>query len=153
MRWIVGGIGLCSLLLLGSCDEHKRAKPRTVIATPNAPAAIGPYSQAIAAGRWIFCSGQIALDPKTGKMIQGSVEDETRRVLENLKAVLVASGATLDDVVRATVYLKDMADYKRVNAVYAEYFGKSKPARAAVQVAALPLNASIEISCIARKTD
>lgn len=141
-------LGLLIPVMLTACKEGD-PRTRAVVSTERAPKAIGPYSQGIAAGSWLFCSGQIALDPKTGRLVNDSIEAETRRVLENLKAVLEAGGATTDDVVRATVYLTDLADYKAVNAVYAEYFGKARPARAAVQVAKLPRAASVEISCIA----
>ena len=141
--------GLLVLLLLVGCKEGEGDSSRLVVSTEGAPKAIGPYSQGIVAGSWLFCSGQIALDPKTGRLVNDSIEAETRRVLDNLKAVLEAGGATTDDVVRATVYLTDLADYKAVNKVYAEYFAKARPARAAVQVAKLPRGASVEISCIA----
>lgn len=122
---------------------------KRALATGGAPAAIGPYAQGIAAGGFLFLSGQIPLDPTTGQLIQGSVEDETRRVLENLRAVLAAAGTTLDAVVKTTVYLADLADFPRVNQVYAEYFAEPFPARATVQVAALPRGARVEIDAIA----
>ncbi len=117
--------------------------------TPLAPAAIGPYSQAVLAGDTLYCSGQIALDPKTGSLIAGNVEAETERVLENLGAVLRAASMDFEHVVRCTVFLADMNDYAQVNEVYARYFSEAPPSREAVQVAALPRGARVEISCIA----
>jgi len=119
------------------------------IATTGAPQAIGPYSQAVSAGPWLFCSGQIGLDPTTGELITGGVESETTRVLENLHAVLTAAGATLDGVVRTTIYLVDLGDFARVNEIYARYFRTPFPARATVGVAALPRGARVEIDAIA----
>jgi len=114
-----------------------------------APKAIGPYSQAIAAGGLVFLSGQIALDPTTGLLVGGTIEDETRRVLENLRAVLAVAGLTMDAVVRTTIYLTDLADFPRVNQVYAEFFTVPFPARATVQVAALPRAARVEVDATA----
>lgn len=122
---------------------------REIIASPNAPAAIGPYSQAILAGNTLYCSGQIAFVPETGELLQGDIEAEAARVLDNLGAVLRAGGMTYDNVVTCTVYLADMNDYGQVNEVYARYFSESPPARAAIEVAALPRGARVEISCIA----
>lgn len=120
------------------------------IRTSAAPAAVGPYSQAVEHAGWIFASGQIPLDPATGALVPGDVEAQTRRVLANLRAVLETAGATLDDVVRTTIFLTDLAHFARVNAVYAEHFtGEPRPARATVQVAALPLGAAVEIDAIA----
>ena len=119
------------------------------ISTDRAPAAIGPYSQAVRAGAFLFCSGQIPLEPASGEMVSGEIEAQTRQVLENLKAVVEAAGASLDDVVKVTVYLADLADFAVVNAVYEEYFGEAKPARATIQAAALPRGALIEADCIA----
>jgi reactive intermediate/imine deaminase len=121
------------------------------IQTPAAPAPVGPYNQAVRAGGWLFCSGQIALDPVSGAMVgDGDVEAETRQVLSNLVAVLRAAGSGPDQVVRTTVFLADLADFARVNAIYAETFqGPVPPARACVEVAALPRGARVEIDCIA----
>lgn len=121
------------------------------IATPDAPKAIGPYSQAVsaAAGRLIFCSGQIPLDPRTGELVKGSIEQETRRVMENLGAVLAAAGAGFGAVVKTTIYLTDLADFTRVNEVYGGFLGEVAPARATVQVAALPRGARVEIDAVA----
>ena len=122
---------------------------RRAIATDAAPQAIGPYSQAIAAGGLLFCSGQIGLDPATGSLVPGSVADETRRVLENLRAVLAAAGCDLASVVRTTVYLVNLTDFPVVNQVYAEFFPAPSPGRSTVQVAALPREARVEIDAIA----
>ena len=122
---------------------------KRALGSAGAPQAIGPYSQAIAAGGLVFLSGQIALDPATGLLVGGTIEDETRRVLENLRAVLAAAGLAMDAVVRTTVYVTDLADFPRVNQVYAEFFTAPFPARATVQVAALPRAARVEIDATA----
>ncbi len=119
------------------------------ISTDAAPAAIGPYSQAVVANGFVFASGQIAIDPSTGDLVLDDVQSQTRRVLENLKAVLEAAGSCMDKVVKATVFLTDINDYGAVNEVYAEYFGDAKPARAAVAVAALPRGVGVEIEVVA----
>lgn len=121
---------------------------RTVF-TPNAPAPIGPYRQAIGCGNTVFCSGQIAIDPATGALAGEDVETQTRQVLENLGAVLRAAGLGLNDVVKTTIFLVDMGDFARVNAVYGSYFSQSPPARSTVAVAGLPLGAKVEIEAIA----
>lgn len=124
--------------------------PRSVISTRGAPAAIGPYSQAIRAGDTVFVSGQIALDPATGDLIEDvSIQAQARRSLENIAAILGAAGASMDDVVKVTVYLADMSDFKEVNGVYGEFFGASPPARATVAVRGLPLGVAVEMDCIA----
>ena len=119
------------------------------VATEDAPAAIGPYNQAVVAGELVFCSGQIPLDPATGAFVEGGIEEQTRRCLQNLQNVLSEAGSGLDRAVRLTVYLKDMEDFPRMNAVYAEFFPETRPARAAVEVSRLPKDASVEIDCIA----
>ena len=124
---------------------------REIIESPGAPAAIGPYSQAVKVGNALYCSGQIAIDPSTGELAHESIEAETRQVLENLSAVLAEAGFALSDVVRTTVYMTDMEDYARINKIYGEYFTDNPPARAAVQVANLPKSVNVEISCIAVK--
>ena len=120
------------------------------IQTTNAPAAIGPYSQAIQAGNLIFVSGQIPLDAKSGELVTGSIEDQTKKVLENMKAILDQGGASMDQVVRTTIFLKDMANFARVNEVYGTYFRAPFPARATVEVARLPKDVGVEIDCIAQ---
>lgn len=122
---------------------------KTIILTTDAPAPIGPYSQAIKSGNMLFCSGQIPLDPKTGEMKSASIEEETRQVLTNLSAVVSSGGATLSDVVKTTIFLTDLGNFATVNAIYDEFFGASKPARSTVQVSALPKGANVEIECIA----
>ena len=122
---------------------------RTAIATPQAPAAIGPYSQAVRVGNLVFTSGQIPLDPATGQLVTGDLTAETRRVLDNLAAVLAAAGASFDDVAKTTIFLTDLADFAAVNALYAERFGGPPPARSTVQVARLPRDARVEIEMIA----
>lgn len=125
---------------------------QTEIRTDAAPAPVGPYSQAIRLDDLVFVSGQIPLDPETGEIVSGEIEDETRQVLHNLKAVLEASGANLSSVVKTTVYLTDMSLFPRINAVYAEAFdAEPAPARATVEVSALPLGAHVEIDAIAWK--
>jgi reactive intermediate/imine deaminase len=121
------------------------------VTTPAAPAPVGPYNQAVLAGGWLYCSGQIPLDPETGAMVgEGDVALETRQVLKNLSAVLEAAGATASHVVRTTVFLADLGDFQTVNDIYAEMFGAgTSPARACVQVAALPKGARVEIDCVA----
>lgn len=120
-----------------------------IIKTENAPAAIGPYSQAIKSNGFVFCSGQIALRPD-GTLIEGDVKEQTIQVMENLKAVLLASGSSLDKVIKATVYLANMEDFAIFNEVYGSYFtGDNKPARATVEVSRLPKNVKVEIDCVA----
>jgi 2-iminobutanoate/2-iminopropanoate deaminase len=126
---------------------------RNIVRTAEAPAAIGPYSQAVVVPvgdkRMVFCSGQIALDPQTGALIEGGVEAQTRQVLANLGAVLAAAGASFADVVKTTIFLKSMGDFATVNAVYAERFVHDPPARATVEAAELPRGALVEIEAIA----
>lgn len=120
-----------------------------VIRSKGAPAAIGPYSQATQVGGFVFCSGQIPLDPKTMQVVEGGVEEQTRQVLENLTHVLQAAGCGLGDVAKTTIFLTDMADFKAVNTIYGEVFGDFWPARATVAVAGLPLGVLVEIECVA----
>ncbi len=124
---------------------------RSAVSTTSAPAAVGPYSQAIVAGDLIFCSGQGAIDPRTQDLLLGSVEAETERTLRNLGAVLDAAGVGLADVVKTTVFLVDMADFATMNAVYAGFFPDPPPARTTVQVGALPKGFRVEIEAIARR--
>jgi reactive intermediate/imine deaminase len=121
---------------------------KQVISSADAPAAIGPYSQAIRVGNTIWVSGQIPLDPHTKELVTGDIEVQTRRVFDNLKAIVLAAGATFDDVVKANVYLTDLTHFATVNKVMAEYFREPYPARAAVEVAALPRGAQVEVECI-----
>ncbi len=122
---------------------------RQSVVSDQAPAAIGPYSQAVRVGDWVFLSGQIPLHPQTGAVIVGNIESATTRVMENLGAVLIAAGLTFDHVVKTTIYLTDLNDFASVNAVYGSYFPGNPPARATVQVAALPRGVSVEIDAIA----
>ncbi len=122
---------------------------RQVIHTEHAPKAIGPYSQAIRVGEFIFCAGQTPIDPATGNLADGNIEEQTRRVLQNLSEVLKAAGTSMERVVKTTVFLLDMNDFVRMNAVYAEFFPTNPPARSTVQVARLPKDARVEIELIA----
>ncbi len=122
---------------------------RTIVQTSAAPPAIGPYSQAIISGDLIFCSGQIPLDPATGEIVEGGIEEQTHRVLKNLRAVLESAGSGLEYVLKTTVFLKRMDDFAAMNAVYATYFPDAPPARSTVEVSRLPRNVLIEIECIA----
>jgi 2-iminobutanoate/2-iminopropanoate deaminase len=124
-------------------------RERIVVATDRAPAAVGPYSQAVRIGNLVYTAGQIALDPATGKLVEGGIEAETRRALQNLQAVLEAAGTSLVNVIKTTVFLQDMGDFGAMNGVYSQFFNVSPPARSAVQVAALPLGAQVEIEAIA----
>ena len=121
---------------------------KQIISTPNAPGAIGTYSQAVRAGNTLWVSGQIPLDPKTKELVAGDMEAQVRRVFDNLQAVVVAAGSSFDHVVKATIYLTDLAHFALVNRVMADYFREPYPARAAVGVAALPRGAQIEVECI-----
>jgi 2-iminobutanoate/2-iminopropanoate deaminase len=123
-----------------------------VINTNKAPKAIGPYSQAVAAGDFIFCSGQIGINPKTGVLVEG-IEEQTTQVLENLKNVIEAAGAGLKNVVKTTIYLKNLVDFEKVNKIYQDFFGEHRPARVTVEVSALPKGALVEIEAIVYKKD
>ncbi len=125
------------------------AQERRIISTPNAPAAIGPYSQAVQTGNILWLAGQIAIDPMTNQVRHGTIEEETRLVLDNLKAVVEAAGMTMANIVSVTVFLKDLDEFPRMNAVYATYFPTNPPARATVQVARLPRDVRIEIAAVA----
>jgi len=118
--------------------------------TDQAPAAIGPYSQGVLAGGFLFTAGQIALDPATGQVVEGDVVRQTERVMQNLQAILTSAGASWGDVVKTTVYLHDMADFPRVNEVYAKVLGAARPARSTVQVSALPRGVLVEIDAIVK---
>ncbi len=122
---------------------------RETISTDKAPKAIGPYEQAIKIGDFIYTAGQIPIDPKTGDIIAGAIAEQTRQVLENLKAVLEAAGSSLDKAIKATVFLKNLGDFAALNEVYGEYLGKAKPARSTVAVADLPRGALVEIDLVA----
>jgi len=145
-------LSLSCMTLLGSnlFSKERRSKPmKQEIKTEKAPKAIGPYSQAIVANGFVFASGQIAIDPSTGELNTGSIEEQTKLVLNNMKAVLEAAKSSFDNVVKCTVFLQDMDDFSSMNAVYAEFFKSPFPARAAVQVARLPKDVKVEIEAIA----
>jgi 2-iminobutanoate/2-iminopropanoate deaminase len=125
---------------------------KRIIKTDQAPAAIGPYSQAVRIGNMLYTSGQIALDPRSGEFLSGEIEQETERTLENISAILKADGLSLGNIVKTTVYLTDLSHFARMNQIYDKYFSKNKPARACVQVAALPKGAKVEIEAIAFAT-
>lgn len=122
---------------------------RSPVHTDKAPKAIGPYSQAIRVGEFLFCAGQTPLDPATGNMVEGDIEAQTRRVLQNLNEVMQAAGTSMSQVVKTTVFLQDMNDFQRMNAVYGEFFPTDPPARSTVQVARLPRDARVEIELVA----
>lgn len=145
----LGGLAFAGLNLSSEKERSKAMKKE--VKTDKAPQAIGPYSQAIEANGFIFASGQIAIDPATGELSTGGIEEQTRRVLQNLQAVLEAAGSSLDKAVKCTVFLQDLNDFAKMNAVYGEFFKPSYPARATVQVARLPRDVKIEIEAIALK--
>jgi 2-iminobutanoate/2-iminopropanoate deaminase len=122
---------------------------KKIVSTNEAPAAIGPYSQAVSSGRFLFCSGQIPLDPKSGEIVSGDISIQTRRVMDNIAAVLRAEGLSFDSVVKTTIFLTDLGNFQKVNEIYGSYFEQNPPARSTVQVAALPKNANVEIEVIA----
>jgi len=122
---------------------------KKIISTSEAPGAIGPYSQAVRSGNFVFCSGQIALDPKSGEIVAGNIAVQTRRVLDNIAAILRAEGLTFDHVVKTTIFLTNLGDFQTVNEIYGSYFKGDPPARSTVQVAALPKNVDVEIEVIA----
>jgi 2-iminobutanoate/2-iminopropanoate deaminase len=130
--------------------RYEKERPmKQVIATQNAPAAVGPYSQAIQAGTLVYTAGQLGMDPERGALVEGGVQAQTRQALTNLQAVLAAAGGSLANVVKTTVFLQDMGDFQAMNQVYAEFFAQDPPARSAVEVAALPLGGLVEIEAVA----
>jgi len=142
----------CSLLFAAALLVGCAAAPmKESISSKDAPAPIGPYSPGVKVGGWLFLAGQTAIDPKTNQLATGSIEEQTKQTLENLNAVLQAAGMTMENVVSTTVYLKDINDFSKMNAVYATFFKDKPPARATVQVAKLPRDALVEISAIALK--
>jgi 2-iminobutanoate/2-iminopropanoate deaminase len=122
---------------------------KKIISTSDAPAALGPYSQAVRVGSTIYCAGQIPLDPKSGQIVAGGIDVQTRRVMDNITAILKAEGLTCDNVVKTTIFLADLGDFQSVNEIYGSYFKQAPPARSTVQVAALPKGARVEIETIA----
>ena len=153
---VAGVLGLLAGVLLIACDS-KSGSPapteRRVIETAAAPAAIGPYSQAIQVGTTLYLAGQIGLDPDSGEMVDGGIEAETHQVMHNLGAVLDAAGFGFEDVVLSQVYLADLDEFAAMNAVYGSYFGEAAPARATVEVARIPRDARVEIVLVAVRTD
>jgi len=122
---------------------------KNIIQTSNAPEPIGPYSQAVSSGNMLFVSGQIPLNPQTGELIIGNIEDETHRVMRNIQAILQAGGADFSQVVKCSIFVKDLNDFYRINQVYGDYFPQQPPARETVEVKRLPMDVNVEISCIA----
>jgi len=122
---------------------------KKIVSTAKAPSALGPYNQAVIANGFVFCSGQVAINPATGELVAGGIEEQTERVLKNLRVVLEAAGSGLGKVVKTTVFLKNMDDFKAMNGIYATFFKENPPARAAVEVARLPLDVQVEIECVA----
>lgn len=140
---------LTTLLTLGSCSSQTMKALLQPVMSTEAPAPIGPYSQAVRTNGLLFCSGQIALDPETGNMKNASVEEETMQVLTNMRAVLAEAGLTFAHVAKTTIFLTDLNDFTVVNKIYGEQLGSARPARSTVQVSALPKGARVEIECIA----
>ncbi|CUT01196.1 endoribonuclease L-PSP [Candidatus Kryptobacter tengchongensis] len=138
---------ICVLFSLITISGGKVEKK--IVYTEKAPKPVGPYSQAVIAGDFIFTAGQIPIDPKTNQVVQGDIKEQTKQVLENLKAVLEASGATFDDVVKVTVYMRDLNEFSAMNEIYSEYFKNSPPARTTVEVSRLPRDVKVEIDLIA----
>jgi 2-iminobutanoate/2-iminopropanoate deaminase len=134
-------------------EQKKGTSMKKIIQTEKAPKAVGPYSQAIQAGNFVFTSGQIGLDPATGKLVKGGIREQARQVMENLSAVLEAANSDFSRVVKTTVFLREMNDFMHFNEVYGEYFPSDRPARSTFQVAALPLGAVVEIEMIALAAD
>ena len=126
---------------------------KMIITTDKAPKAIGPYSAGVKAGHFVYTAGQLGIDPQAGKMVEGGIEAETRQALTNLKNILVAAGSSLGGVVKTTVFLRDINDFTAMNGVYAEFFTENFPARSAIQVAALPLGAAVEVEAVAMVSD
>lgn len=122
---------------------------KKIVNTSNAPAPIGPYSQSVMAGNMLYVSGQIPLDASTGELVKGSIEEETHKVMENLKAILEEAGMSFANVVKCSIFVKDMGDFGKINQVYGEYFSEDPPARETVEVSGLPKGVNVEISCIA----
>jgi 2-iminobutanoate/2-iminopropanoate deaminase len=136
-------------LIVGFCFAAKIVRMKKIISTNEAPAAIGAYSQAVRSGRFFFCSGQIPLDPKSGQVVPGDIAAQTRRVLDNIAALLRAEGLTFDNVVKTTIFLTDLSTFQAVNDIYGSYFKQDPPARSTVQVSALPKGVNVEIEVIA----
>ena len=134
-------------------SAFKLARMKKIISTSEAPGAIGPYSQAIRSGSFLFCSGQIPLDPKSGQIVPGDIAAQTRRVLDNIAGILKAEGLTFDHVVKTTIFLTNLGDFQTVNEIYGSYFEQDPPARSTVEVSALPKGANVEIEVVAMAND
>lgn len=143
-----GWAAACALVLAGCAPA---AGGRTVVSTPEAPAAIGPYSQAVRAGGTLYVAGQIPLDPRTGRLVEGGIDAQTRQALDNVRAILRAAGFGMEDVVQVQVFLADLGDYAAFNEVYAGYFASAPPARAVVQVSRIPRDARLEVMVVAAR--
>lgn len=141
-------LGLCASVVVLVISQAAYGADKQVIATPNAPKAIGPYSQAIKYGDILFVSGNIPIDPKTGELMKGTIEEQTKLVLENVKATIEAAGMTMKNVLKTSCFLKNLDDFSKFNAVYATYFTENPPARETVEVARLPRDVLVEISAI-----
>jgi 2-iminobutanoate/2-iminopropanoate deaminase len=148
MKTLLAPAFALALAISVSFAQEKQAN-REVVATKAAPQPIGPYSQAIKAGGFVFASGQIALDPSTGKLVEGDIKAQTERILTNLSAVLAAAGSSLDRAVKTTVFLKNISDFQAMNEVYGRFFTKAPPSRSTVQAAGLPRDALLEIDVVA----
>ena len=140
---------MIALVFVSSIGVDAQSKGKRAVKTPDAPKAIGPYSQAIVANGFVYAAGQIGSDPKTGTLVPGGIEEQTEQALKNLAAVLRAAGSSTDDAVKTTVFLADMNDFAKMNEVYAKYFKQPFPARSTVQVARLPRDAKVEIEVVA----
>ena len=146
---------LCTILVLNINlqSEESKIMSKEIISTKNAPQAIGPYSQAVKTGNLIFISGQIPLDPKTGDVVEGSIEDQANQVLENIKSICEAAGHGLEDIVKITIFLTDLGNFAAVNEVMKKYFSEPYPARATIEVSGLPLGVNVEIEAIVSSND
>ena len=144
-------VAFLAAALGAACQSPQPTMTKKTISTQDAPKAIGPYSQAVELDRWVYCSGQIALDPASGQLVAGDVRQQTERVLQNLKAVLQAAGCGVGDVVKTTVFLADLNDFVAMNEVYGATFSSNPPARSTIQAAKLPRGALVEIDAVARK--
>lgn len=155
MNWriLAGSLVVAAVVTTGCQKEaHRTGWEKRIVSTDKAPKAIGPYSQAVRVGPWLFVSGQIAIDPQTGELVTGSFEQELRQVLENIGGILEAEGMDYGDVVQATVFLSDLGYYGELNRIYSEYFKQDFPARCAVQVARLPKDVRVEIAVTAYRS-
>src|SRR6266536_585415 len=149
MTWLFFWAVVLTVFIVREKFAATIADMKKIISTSEAPGAIGPYSQAVRSGRFLFCSGQIPLDPKSGQIVPGDIAIQTRRVLDNIAAILKAEGMTFDHVVKTTIFLTNLGDFQIVNEIYGSYFKQDPPARSTVQVSALPKGVNVEIEAIA----